>query len=185
MTTLDEARAALRLRQGVGARYGAPAAPAADLALARRGTAYFAGKLNETTDDKLVHASRRPGWSRARVAAAVALQARAIAQAIEDANGLISDDRAETDVPALDLAETLPPRALRHLVSHAEIHLNVAWRDLDDAGWAGTVTLDGRPVATNDTPHLRALMLWAGALALGGRLRDVPEALHTSLAKQD
>lgn len=184
MTTLDEARAALVARQGRGARYDAASAPSADLSLARRGTAYFARKLNEQADADLALPSARPGWSRQRVTADVALRARAIAQAIEDANGLVSDERAETDAAALDLAETLPARALRNLVAHAGIHLNVVWRDLTDAQWDVPVTLDAATPA-RATPRILAQVIWRGALALGGRLRDVPEDLRAVVAQQD
>ena len=187
MDDLDQARAALRARQGSGARYEAAGAPADTLALARLGTAYFARKLNELGDADLARPSARRGWSRARVVAATALQARAIAQAIEDATGMVSDERAETDLAALALAETLPPRALRNLEAHADVHLAVVWRDLEDAGWDGQVTLAEGARPTRDTPRLRALAVWGGALALGngGRLRDVPEALRDAVAAQD
>lgn len=184
MSGLDEARAELRARLGAGARYDAANAPAEALSLARRGTAYFARKLNELSDADLAALSARPGWSRQRVAAAVALQAREFAQAIEDANGLDSDDRAETGPEALDLAETLPPRALRFLAAHADIHLNVVWRDLSDAAWDGAVALPRGTVPARETARLRAETVWAGALALGngGRLRDVPEDLRAAVA---
>ena len=187
MGDLDLARAALRARQGAGARYEAATAPAQDLALARLGAAYFARKLNELSDAELAMLSARPGWTRARVAASVALQAREIAQAIEDALGLESDERAATDRAALDLAETLPPRALRHLCAHADVHLAVVWRDVPEAGWAGQVALARGTTDICATPRQRAIALWAGALALGngGRLRDVPQGLRDELAKQD
>lgn len=47
------AREALKARQGKGARYDAPNAPAEDLLLARRGTAHFARKLMELPDAEL------------------------------------------------------------------------------------------------------------------------------------
>jgi maleylpyruvate isomerase len=62
----EEARALLRERQGAGARYDSPIAPARDLLWARRGTAYFARKLNELSDSELDAPSRVAGWSRDR-----------------------------------------------------------------------------------------------------------------------
>ncbi|MDO5620962.1 MAG: hypothetical protein Q4G24_05775 [Paracoccus sp. (in: a-proteobacteria)] len=177
--TLEAARAALRLRQGAGARYDAPEAPAQALTDARRGMAYFARKLNDLPDAALWDASARPGWSRRRVIAGAALQARDIAQRLEDATGQ-QGDREDTGPAALDLAETLPARALRHLAAHADIHLNVVWRDLTGADW---------PLAAA-TPHARAVAIWAAALALrnGGRLADVPqplrEAVHARITEQ-
>ncbi len=81
----DEAagRAALRLRQGRGARYDAPVAPTHDLLLARRGTAYFARKLNELSDAQLDGSSLCRGRARRHVVAHVAYHARSLAQLIE------------------------------------------------------------------------------------------------------
>ncbi|TKW67250.1 MAG: maleylpyruvate isomerase [Paracoccus denitrificans] len=178
MSDLDQARADLRARQGTGARYDAASAPAEALHMARRGVAYMARLINNLNDAALSEASDRAGWSRRRVIAASALQAREIAQALEDATGQ-KGDRAPTDLAALDLAETLPPRALRHLVNHADTHLNVVWRDLSDADWDAPVTLSGRTGPARDTALLRAGALWRAALDLraGARLRDVPKGI--------
>ena len=183
MTTTDvlaEARAALTARQGRGARYDAASAPAGDLALARLGTAYFGRKLNELSDSQLDIPSARPGWSRRRVIAAIGLEAREIAQSIAEAAGLASDEREPTGTEALDLAETLPARALRHLLSHADIHLNVVWRDLGDEQWRRVAMIAGQQVAIETTPLLRAISLWAAAIELGNgaRVADVPLSLR-------
>lgn len=182
MSNLDAARAALRVRQGAGARYDADAAPAEALGWARRGTAYLARLMAGLDDAGLRVGSCLPGQSRARVLAAIALQGRAMAQGLEDAAGL-PGDRAPTDLAALDLAETLPPRALRHLVDHAAIHLNVVWRDLKDDDWNLPLDLDGGRVIACDTARLRALSLWRAALDLnaGGRRRDLPAALAAEI----
>lgn len=175
-------RAALRLRQGGGARYDAAAAPARDLRCARLGTAYFARQLNGLDDDALWARSSRPGWSRRRVIAAVGLAGRAMAQAIGRAIGVACEDFADVDGEALDLAETLPAGALRHLVAHAAIHLDVTWRDLTDAQW--DLPLADAPSATaRDTVLTRARMLWTGALDLrsGGRPSDVPADVRAAL----
>lgn len=73
------------------------------------------------------------------------------------------------------LGETLPPRALRHLIDHASVHLNVAWRDMTDLDWGRACN----GVALRDTPMLRARLLWHNALDLnaGGRVKDVPEGV--------
>ncbi|MFV0384188.1 maleylpyruvate isomerase N-terminal domain-containing protein [Paracoccus sp. (in: a-proteobacteria)] len=175
MSDLDRARADLRARQGAGARYDADAAPAVPLDHARRGTAYFARVLSQLDDAAMWDGSARPGWTRRRVIAEAALQAREMAQALEDATGK-SGERAETGPAALDLAETLPARALRHLADHAAIHLNVVWRDLNDAEWDATISLRSGRVPVRETPYLRAVTLWRAALELnaGGRMRDLP-----------
>ena len=182
---LDAARAALRARQGQGARYDAASAPARHLAWARLGAAYFARQLNDIPDAALWTAADRPGWTRRRVIAACALEARALAQAIQLATGGPTDEFADTDAAALDLAETLPAHALRHLVAHAEIHLNVVWRDLTDAQWDSR--LAGLAVASpRDTALLRARTLWRSAIDLGtgGRWRDAPADARAALAPQ-
>lgn len=184
---LAHARAALRARQGAGARYDAAAAPAEDLAAARLGTAYFARKLNDLTDAALWLPSLRPGWTRRRVIAEVALQARAIAQALEIATGQPTHEHADTGPEALDLAETLPAQALRNLAAHADVHLNVVWRDLTDAQWDVAVPGISGAATARETAAARARALWSGALDLGngGRLRDVPETLRAGLRHPD
>ncbi|SDD34746.1 maleylpyruvate isomerase [Paracoccus isoporae] len=184
MSDLSLARAELRARQGKGARYDAPHAPAEALHLARRGVAYLARIVNGLDDLGLNVTSPRTGWSRRRVIAGTALQARRIAQAIEDATGR-QGDRAPTDLAALDLAETLPPRALRHLTYHSAIHLDVVWRDLSDAEWDLPVALPDMAARIRETAEARARQLWQAALDLdaGGRLRDVPDAIRADLAQ--
>ena len=183
----DPARAALALRLGPRARQDAAGAPAADLALARAGTAYVARLLNDLPDAALGGASLRPDWTRAALFAALSCQARALARLVEGARTGICPATPGAGASAAEIAlgATLPPRALRHLVSHAAIHLNVEWRDLDDAGWTRVVA-DGRggTVSVAATPHIRAIALWQTALELdsGGRLRDVPAAIRNALA---
>src|SRR5690606_34928742 len=75
----------LRARQGRGARYDSAGAPASDLLLARRGTAYFARKLNELADTDLDLPSLREGWSRRHLIAHIGYHARALAHAMEGA----------------------------------------------------------------------------------------------------
>lgn len=186
MSDLARAAAALRARQGAGARYDAPEAPAEALALARRGRAYLARIVNDLDDAALWRMSARPGWTRRRVIAAAALEARALAQALEDATGQ-PGDRADTGEAALDLAETLPARALRHLVAHAEIHLDVVWRDLPAAAWNGRTVPDGLDCRADETPMRHAATLWRAAMDLsaGGRLRDVPAGLSPGLLQRN
>ena len=127
------ARALLRERQGVGARYDAPTAPAADLLLARRGTAYFARQLNGLTDAELTGPSGIAGWARSRIVVGVAFQARWLARLAAAAR---LDLEVETIVDPelfledIELAATLPAHALRYLFQHSGVHLNVEWRDL-------------------------------------------------------
>jgi maleylpyruvate isomerase len=85
-TDLD-ARAALRLRQGVGARYDAASAPAEDLLLARRGTAYFARRLAALDDGALDGSAARGGVSRRWVIAQLGYHARDMAQRVASGRG--------------------------------------------------------------------------------------------------
>ncbi|MGG7566211.1 maleylpyruvate isomerase N-terminal domain-containing protein [Rhodovulum sp. DZ06] len=174
------ARAALRERQGAGARWDAEAAPAGDLLLARRAAAYFARKLRELPDDALFAPSARPGATRARIVAEVGYDARRRAACAKAARvGEASEDCAETPEARLSLAEVLPARALRSLYDHSAVHLNVEWRDLTDAGWAA----DGPMGPLAAAPRARAVALWRAALALGNGARqgDVPDALRAEV----
>lgn len=167
MTELDAARDALRARQGQGARYEAPEAPAAELALVRLGTAFFARKLNELPDAGLSAPSALPGKSRAQVVAGVALQARAICWQIEGDGEGAQDAWSAAYLEDVDSCATLPPRALRHLFDHTAIHLNVVWRDLPGLAWTPPM---------RETAETRARSIWQAALHLGngGRPRDLP-----------
>lgn len=183
--SLDEARAALRARQGQGARYDAAEAPAGALALARSGTAYFARKLNELTDAALYEPSAAEGLTRAGVICRVAYQARAIARQAEaaaagEAIPPLYDSEAER-LEAIVLGSTLPPRAIRHLFDHAAIHLDVVWRDLPGALWEAPAPGEGGgPRPLHATATERARVLWQSALALGNgaRLNDLPETMR-------
>ena len=53
-----------------------------ELLQARRGTAFFARKLNELTDAELDGDSLLPGWTRRHVTAHVGYNARAIARLV-------------------------------------------------------------------------------------------------------
>jgi len=177
------ARALLRERQGAGARYDAPTAPAADLLLARRGTAYFARQLNGLTDAELTGPSAIAGWARSRIVVGVAFQARWLARLAAAAR---LDLEVETIVDPelfledIELAATLPAHALRYLFQHSGVHLNAEWRDLPDEGWTRTVpSLDGRSVRIDATPLMRAREIWKAAATLDGSWRsiDIPPAM--------
>jgi maleylpyruvate isomerase len=179
VVSLDDARAQLRARQGLGARYDAPNAPARELDWARRGTAYFSRKLNELTDDALWRPSRVTGWTRRHVAACVGYHARALTRVTEAARTrtrvALFDTPTQRDEEIADGA-TLPAGALRHLVAHAQVHLNVEWRDLSDEDWDRRLSGDGPPCA-RDTPWLRAKEIWLRAVDLGngGAFSDFPQ----------
>jgi maleylpyruvate isomerase len=184
------ARAQLRERQGAGARYDAPNAPADDLLLARRGTAYFARQLNGLTDSELDAQSAVAGQSRRHIVAEVAFQARWLARLAAAARlGFEVETIVEPElfIEDVKLTATLPPHALRYLFQHSAVHLDVEWRDLPREGWSRTIiSLDGRAVPINATPLMRAQEIWMAATTLGGhwRLSDIPAVIikHSDIA---
>ncbi|MFG6554637.1 maleylpyruvate isomerase N-terminal domain-containing protein [Sulfitobacter sp. 1A16808] len=178
------ARYALRVRQGGGARYDAETAPHDDLLQARRGTAYFARKLNELSDVDLSGPSHLPGWTRAHIVSQTSYHARTLAHLLEAARtggAQPAPPGSEARASEIALGATLPPRALRSLFRHAEVHLNVEWRDLADQDWNAALHLpDGRVIAARETPMLRASKVWRAAIDLnnGGRVKDIPETVQ-------
>ncbi|WGW04760.1 DinB family protein [Tropicibacter oceani] len=170
---MSDAVAELKARQGTGARYDAPNAPAEDLLLARRGTAYFARKLNELTDRDLDHGNRR------QIIAKVSYDARALAGLMAALRGgwHAADPRREALPREIAFGAALPAHALRHLFHHTEVHLNVEWRDLSAADWDRP--LPGGGIA-RELPLQRAKALWLAAIDLGngGRERDMPVRLR-------
>ena len=183
MTTahpLSAEEVALRRRQGEGARYDADAAPHEELILARRGTAYFARKLMELSDADFDAPSLLPGWSRRHLIAHVGYNARGVARLVEWARTGVETPMYTSDTQRWDeivVGATLPARALRHLVDHAAVHLNVEWRDLTDEQWDHqVVTAQGRTVPARETAWMRAKEVWVHAvdLADGGSYADFP-----------
>lgn len=180
----------LRGRLGPGARYDSPAAPARDLLWARRGTAYFARKLNELSDSALDAPSRVPAWTRRHVIAHIGYHARSLARLAKAARNRASKEslvEPENQIEDLAFGATLPAHALRHLFRHSEVHLNVEWRDLSEAEWRASVwSLNGDLVPLSRTPWLRAREIWLRAIDLGngGSLLDMPIELRNEIAAE-
>jgi maleylpyruvate isomerase len=79
--------------------------------------------------------------------------------------------------PDVDLAATLPARALRHLFDHSAKHLDVEWRDMPSDAWDGQpIMFAETEIAPRETPLLRAKEIWRAAVELGngGRWTDIP-----------
>ncbi|MDO1582646.1 maleylpyruvate isomerase N-terminal domain-containing protein [Rhizobium oryzicola] len=184
---LEEARRVLRDRQGGGARYDAPTAPATELQWARLGTAYFARLLNGLSDDALDEPSTVEGFSRRRLVALVCYQARLLGELVAWGRSGRTEPfprEATVTVNELDFGIIQPSRALRNLFEHTAIHLNVEWRDMSDADWQRAVRdAAGHEIRLGQTPLLRARTIWSAALALrcGARQTDVPSGLDLSL----
>lgn len=153
---------------------------AADLLLARRGQAFFSRKVNELRDEEFAAPSLVPGWSRAHVIAHIGYHARAVARLVEAAASgrqVPMYDTPDQHAEEVDFGATLPVEALRNLVAHAAVHLNVEWRDLPEPAWSRTVLLDdGSAVPASATARLRAREVWLGALDLrnGAVAADLP-----------
>lgn len=182
----DEAKEALRQRLGGGARYDAALAPAQELAWARHGTAYFARRLNELTDAELDMPAFLPRQLRRHVVAMVGYQARELALAVEAARTGVAPQEASPEDwrEQAEMGATLPARALRNLFDHADVHLNVEWRDLGNADWQKSVTLDdSRMMPLARTPWLRARAIWVHAVDMGngGSFLDFPPDLLDAL----
>jgi maleylpyruvate isomerase len=178
--TLEEARIALRERQGSGARHDASLAPSQALDWARRGTAYFARLLNDLSDRALDEASGVEGFSRRRLVAYVGYHARLMSEFLAwGRTGEAGPFPRNLEVSADDLefGITQPSRALRYLFDHSAVHLNVEWRDLSNEDWGRSVAdTTGRTTPLRDTPSMRARILWLLAIDLnsGGRFADMP-----------
>lgn len=160
-----------------------------DLLQARRGTAFFARKLNELTDAELDGGSRLTDWTRRHVVAHVGYNARAIARLVEWAStGVESPMYASSEARnhEIDFGATLSPIALRHLFDHSAVHLNVEWRDLPEHAWQHEVkTAQGRTVPASETVWMRTREVWIHAVDLdnGASFADIPEPVLKRLLK--
>lgn len=147
---------------------------------ARRGTAFFARKLNELTDAELDGGSLLPGWTRRHIVAHVGYNARAIARLIEwAATGVETPmySSPEARNHEIEFGATLSPIALRHLFDHSAVHLNVEWRDLPADAWHHKVkTAQGRIVPAEETVWMRTREVWMHAVDLdnGATFNDIP-----------
>lgn len=156
---------------------------------ARRGTAFFARKLNELSDADLDGASLLPGWTRRHVTAHIGYNARAIARLVEWAGtGVETPMYASTSVRdhEIDFGATLSPIALRNLFDHSAVHLNVEWRDLPADAWHHTVrTIQGREVPATETVWMRTREVWIHAVDLdnGAAFADIPAPVLARLLK--
>jgi maleylpyruvate isomerase len=156
---------------------------------ARRGTAFFARKLNELSDAELDGGTLLPGWTRRHVVAHVGYNARAIARLIEwAATGVETPmyPSPEARNHEIDFGSTLSPIALRHLFDHSAVHLNVEWRDLPADAWHQKVkTAQGRIVPAEETVWMRTREVWMHAVDLdnGATFNDIPAPVLERLLK--
>ena len=159
----------------------------ADLATVRLGTAFFRRALNRLLDDELDQPSLLPGWTRRHVLAHVGYNARAIARLVDwAATGVETPmyPSAEARNVEIDFGATLPPEALRNLIEHSAIDLDVRWRDLPaDRWWQRVRTAQGRDVPAAETVWMRTREVWLHAVDLdsGARVDQIPAAVGKRL----
>lgn len=153
----------------------------ADLATVRLGTAFFRRALNRVRDSGLDGPTLLPGWDRRHLTAHVGYNARALSRLV-----IWADTGVETPMYAsadarneeIEFGSTLPPEALRNLVEHSAIDLDVRWRDLPDDHWGVEVrTAQGRTVPVAETVWMRSREVWLHAVDLdsGARLDQIPD----------
>ncbi|WP_284981157.1 maleylpyruvate isomerase family mycothiol-dependent enzyme [Arthrobacter sp. efr-133-TYG-118] len=156
---------------------------------ARRGTAFFARKLNELSDAELDGGSLLPGWSRRHVVAHIGYNARAIARLVEWAStGVETPMYPSVAVrdEEINFGATLSPIALRNLFDHSAVHLSVEWRDLPEDAWHHTVrTIQGREVPASETVWMRTREVWVHAVDLdnGASFGDIPASVLERLLR--
>ena len=159
----------------------------ADLATARLGTAFFRRALNRVLDDDLDGVSLLPGWTRRHVVAHVGYNARALARLVDwAATGVETPmyDSPEARNEEIEFGATLPPEALRNLVEHSAIDLDVRWRDLASDRWSQIVrTAQGREVPAAETVWMRIREVWLHAVDLdsGARVGQIPADVQERL----
>jgi maleylpyruvate isomerase len=159
----------------------------ADLASVRLGTAFFRRALNRVDDEGLDAPSLLPGWACRHLVAHVGYNARAIARLVDwAATGVETPMYASAQARSeeIEFGATLPPEALRNLVEHSAIDLDVRWRDLPAERWDERVrTAQGRTLPAAETIWMRSREVWLHAvdLASGARLDQIPAEVLTRL----
>ncbi|MFC9768199.1 maleylpyruvate isomerase family mycothiol-dependent enzyme [Rhodococcus jostii] len=157
------------------------------LLIARRGTAYFAQRLAELTDEQLSEPTGLAGWSRAHLLAHVGYNAAALCRLLDwAASGVETPMYASPEQRGREIAEgaTLSAAALRNLFDHAVARLDEKWRNLPASAWEAQVrTAQGRTVPVSETAWMRTREVWIHAVDLGngGRFGDFPDVVLESL----
>lgn len=157
------------------------------LLIARRGTAYFAQRLAELTDDELDEPTALTGWSRKHLVAHVGYNAAALCRLMDwAASGVETPMYASTEQRGREIEEgsTLNAAALRNLFTHTAARLDEKWRHLPTSAWSAQVrTAQGRLVPSAETAWMRTREVWIHAVDLGngGRFGDFPDVVLDSL----
>jgi len=159
----------------------------AGLATVRLATASFRRALAHVDDVGFDAASGLPGWTRRHVVAHVGYNARALSRLVvwaETGAELPMYASSQQRDREIELGATLRPQALRSLVDHSAIELDVRWRDLPADRWSHpVVTAQGRQVPVSETLWMRTREVWLHAVDLcaGTSVGDIPEPLQRRL----
>jgi maleylpyruvate isomerase len=150
------------------------------LECARRAQSHFSALLDSIDDDRLPQASLLPVWSRAHVAAHVAMNARGMTRLMSWAATGIENpmyESADARDREIEVSAILPPHELRALQVQAAADLDQAWEGLPDDAWeAEVLNRQGEPMPASDILLLRERELWLHGLDLdaGGTADDFP-----------
>jgi maleylpyruvate isomerase len=157
------------------------------LLLARRGTAFFAQRLAELTDDELDGDTLLDGWTRSHLLAHVGYNAAALCRLLDwAATGAQTPMYESTEQRNQEIKEgaTLSAAALRNLFDHTVARLDEKWRHLPPSAWNAEVrTAQGRTVPASETVWMRTREVWIHAVDLdnGGRFLDIPNIVLKAL----
>ena len=157
------------------------------LLIARRGTAFFAQRLAELTDDELDGDTLLDGWTRKHLLAHVGYNAAALCRLLDwAATGVETPMYESTEQRGQEINEgaTLSAAALRNLFDHTVARLDEKWRHLPESAWDAEVrTAQGRSVPASETVWMRTREVWIHAvdLANGARFASFPDIVLESL----
>ena len=155
--------------------------------IARRGTAFFAQRLAELSDDDLEAGSLLDGWTRKHLVAHVGYNAAALCRLMDwAATGVETPMYPSAEHRAQEIKDgaTLSAAALRNLFDHTVARLDEKWRHLPESRWAAPVrTAQGRTVPASETVWMRTREVWIHAVDLdnGAQFDDFPDVVLESL----
>ncbi|QVI19469.1 maleylpyruvate isomerase family mycothiol-dependent enzyme [Nocardia tengchongensis] len=153
------------------------------LLITQRGTAFFARRLSELTDDELDGDTLLPGWTRRHLVAHVGYNAAALCRLLDWASSGVETpmyESAEQRGREIDEGATLPPAAIRNLFTHTAARLAERWRSMPASAWDSLVrTAQGRTVPASETAWMRTREVWIHAVDLGngGRFGEFPDVV--------
>lgn len=160
-----------------------------DLDTVRLGTSFFRRWLERLPDDQFDGPTVLPGWTCRTLVSHVGYNARAVARLVTWADTGVENpmySSPEARGAEIESGASLRPDALRSLVEHAAVELDVRWRDLPADRWDFEVrTAQGRLVPVSETLWMRSREVWLHAVDLGtgARVSDVPPEVLARLLR--